>query len=89
MVYSVVQHQLWWAERKGFSVEVLDYLDGCNGLPPADVLKYVFEDGSWAAVRPSGTEPKLKIYYSVKGKNERAASARLMAFSDILLEATE
>lgn len=70
-------------------VMVLDYLDGCNGLPPADVLKYVFEDGSWAAVRPSGTEPKLKIYYSVKGKNERAASARLMAFSDILLEATE
>lgn len=70
-------------------VTVYDYRDGIQGLPPADVLKYVFEDGSWAAVRPSGTEPKLKIYYSIKAKNERAAAARLAVYSDILLEATE
>lgn len=70
-------------------VTVLDFQNGIDGLPPADVLKYVFSDGSWAAVRPSGTEPKLKIYYSVKGKNERAATARLMQYSDILLSATE
>lgn len=73
----------------GEAVTVLDYQEGLKGLPPADVLKYVFEDGSWAAVRPSGTEPKLKIYYSIKGKNERAASARLTAYSDILLTAVE
>ncbi len=38
-------------------------------LPRSEVLKVYMNDGSWFAVRPSGTEPKLKIYYSVKGKN--------------------
>ena len=71
------------------AVTVCDYAEGLGGLPPTDALKYIFEDGSWAAIRPSGTEPKLKIYYSVKAKNERAASARLMRYSDILLEAAE
>ena len=70
-------------------VSILDYQEGICDLPPADVLKYVFEDGSWAAVRPSGTEPKLKIYYSIKGKNERDAASRLMTYSDILLSATK
>lgn len=36
-------------------------------LPKANVLKYVFEDGSWLAVRPSGTEPKIKFYLGAKG----------------------
>ena len=70
-------------------VSILDYQEGICDLPPADVLKYVFEDGSWAAVRPSGTEPKLKIYYSIKGKKERDAASRLMTYSDILLSATK
>ena len=47
-------------------VEVKDYSKGCDGLPKSDVLKYIYEDGSWMAVRPSGTEPKIKIYYSIK-----------------------
>ncbi|MBR6015472.1 MAG: phospho-sugar mutase, partial [Firmicutes bacterium] len=46
--------------------EVKDYSKGCDGLPKSDVLKYIYEDGSWMAVRPSGTEPKIKIYYSIK-----------------------
>ena len=46
-------------------------IDGKNGkkqkifLPKSDVIKYLFEGGSWFAIRPSGTEPKLKIYFSV------------------------
>ncbi|MBQ6809786.1 MAG: phospho-sugar mutase, partial [Firmicutes bacterium] len=64
--------------------DVRDYLCGFDGLPSADVLKYVFKDGSWIAVRPSGTEPILKCYYSIKGKNERDASLRLMRFNDTL-----
>lgn len=50
------------AERK-------DYKDGLDGLPKANVLKYFFVDGGWMAVRPSGTEPKIKFYYSVKAEN--------------------
>ena len=48
-----------------------------NSLPFADVVMYYLTDGSWIAVRPSGTEPKLKIYYSLKAENEDAANKRL------------
>ena len=63
--------------RKGLSsvggykiVEELDYSKGINGLPKSDVLKYVLENGSTVVVRPSGTEPKLKMYCSIKAKDE-------------------
>ncbi|MBS7315439.1 MAG: phospho-sugar mutase [Clostridiaceae bacterium] len=46
--------------------ELLDYTQGVGDLPKSDVLKYRFADGSWMAVRPSGTEPKIKVYYSVR-----------------------
>ena len=50
--------------------QVNDYTVGIDDLPKADVLKFVFEDSSWIAIRPSGTEPKIKVYYSVKGANK-------------------
>lgn len=40
-----------------------------TGFTKSDVLKYYLEDGSWIAVRPSGTEPKCKFYYCIKGDN--------------------
>ncbi len=40
-----------------------------EGFVASDVLKYYLEDGSWIAVRPSGTEPKCKFYFCVKGEN--------------------
>ena len=43
-------------------VKLEDYLPGLHGLPPADVLKLYLADGSWLVVRPSGTEPKIKLY---------------------------
>ena len=51
-------------------VDLKDYQKGIEGLPKANVLKYFLEDGSWIAVRPSGTEPKLKFYVAVKGQDE-------------------
>ena len=51
-------------------VDLKDYQKGIDGLPKSNVLKYFLEDGSWIAVRPSGTEPKLKFYVAVKGEDE-------------------
>ncbi|KAF1304904.1 phospho-sugar mutase [Enterococcus sp. JM9B] len=47
--------------------------------PPSDVLKYMMEDSSWIAVRPSGTEPKIKFYIGVKADSETAATQRVAA----------
>jgi phosphoglucomutase len=49
---------------------VYDYSKGIDNLPKSDVLKFVFADSSWIAIRPSGTEPKIKVYYSVRGENK-------------------
>ncbi len=38
--------------------KILDYKEGVDDLPKSDVLKFLLEDGSWIAIRPSGTEPK-------------------------------
>ena len=59
--------------------QVNDYTVGIDDLPKADVLKFVFEDSSWIAIRPSGTEPKIKVYYSVKGENKDDATKVLEA----------
>ncbi|MFD0590636.1 phospho-sugar mutase [Paenibacillus sp. GCM10027627] len=66
-------------EIGGVSVaEVLDYSAGLDGLRPENVLKYKLQDGSWFCLRPSGTEPKIKIYFAVKSDSPEAASASLM-----------
>ena len=47
--------------------------------PPSDVLKYTLADGSWIAVRPSGTEPKIKFYIAVVGDSNEDAQAKIAA----------
>jgi phosphoglucomutase len=47
-------------------------------LPKSNVLKFVLEDGSWFVVRPSGTEPKMKIYLSTKGKSLAITSEKIV-----------
>ena len=53
--------------------KVLDYSAGLDGLPKADVLKFYLDGGTTLVVRPSGTEPKLKLYLSVTAKDETEA----------------
>ena len=45
--------------------------------PPSDVLKYTLDDGSWIAVRPSGTEPKIKFYIAVVGETNEDSQAKI------------
>ena len=45
--------------------------------PPSDVLKYTLTDGSWIAVRPSGTEPKIKFYIAVVGNSKEDSQAKI------------
>jgi len=47
--------------------QVKDYAPGIDGLPPENVMKFFLEEGSWFCLRPSGTEPKIKIYFAVCG----------------------
>ncbi|EOL45263.1 phospho-sugar mutase [Enterococcus phoeniculicola] len=59
-------------------------------LPSSNVLKYIFTDGSWICLRPSGTEPKFKIYYSVNEKSQERAKCKLIhlkkAFTELMKE---
>ena len=65
-------------EYEGFT----DYKKGADGLPPANVLKFTMEDSSWIAVRPSGTEPKIKVYYCIRGISEQEAENRQKAIAE-------
>ncbi len=51
----------------------LDFGEGLDGLPPADVLKLQLEEHGSIVIRPSGTEPKIKVYLSVSGEDRKAA----------------
>jgi len=51
-------------------------------LPSSNVLKYVAQDGSWVCIRPSGTEPKIKIYLAVVGAGPEDALKRIMKLRD-------
>ena len=62
------------ADVAGLKVDrVIDYKDGYEDMPPSDVLRFFLEDGSWFAVRPSGTEPKIKFYFYSKADTREAA----------------
>ena len=50
--------------------ELRDYKEGINDLPKSDVLKFILEDNSWIAIRPSGTEPKIKFYFGCNGEEK-------------------
>ena len=52
---------------------VQDYSQGLNGLPKSDVLKYLIDGNCSVVIRPSGTEPKMKVYVSVMEENEEKA----------------
>ena len=71
------------AEIAGSKVEaVVDYQGGVNGLPKANVIEFELEGGNKAIVRPSGTEPKIKLYIFAKGADAAAADALIAAIEE-------
>ncbi|MCH1575830.1 MAG: phospho-sugar mutase, partial [Flavobacteriales bacterium] len=46
--------------------EVRDHLEGWNGMPPSNVVQFLTSEGALVTARPSGTEPKIKFYFSVR-----------------------
>lgn len=70
-------------------VDMLDYQKGIQSLPKANVLKYCFEDGGWLAIRPSGTEPKIKVYYSLVGADQNAAQEKLQGLQAMMKRAIQ
>jgi len=68
-------------------VSKIDYLYDDTGLRKENVIKYFLKNDSWVALRPSGTEPKLKIYFSVKGENKTESIGRLKNIKNYFVEA--
>ncbi len=69
----------------GIAVEATkDYLHGIDGLPASNVLKFFLPGGSTVTMRPSGTEPKLKVYFSIMADNPQKANEKVAAIEDEL-----
>ena len=64
--------------------EVIDYSKGIADLPKENVLKFIWKNGSWMAVRPSGTEPKIKVYYSVQADTREESKAKLAEYKSVI-----
>ena len=68
---------------------VLEGAEEAIFLPTSNVMKFILEDGSWFVVRPSGTEPKMKIYVSIIGQDEKDATDKVENFKKQVLELVE
>lgn len=70
---------------KDIRYDFLNNSKSSTGLPKSNVLYFELENNSWCCVRPSGTEPKIKFYFGVKGKNSQNAQELLNAVKTDLL----
>ena len=72
--------------KKGIITDMSDGSESPAGLPESNVLYYDLPDAAWVCVRPSGTEPKVKFYYGVKGTSLEDADAKSAALGEKVLE---
>ena len=75
-------------DYKECTIKEGDTVTELTGFTKSDVLKYYLEDGSWIAVRPSGTEPKCKFYYCIKGTSKEDAHEKTVAYQKAMKELT-
>ena len=73
-----------------YKTQKTTYSDGrvedLTGFDVTDAIKYYLEDGSWIAARPSGTEPKCKFYFSIKGSDADDAASKTEVFHKAMME---
>lgn len=69
--------------------EVIDYIDGWQDVPASNVLRFSMEDGSWFAMRPSGTEPKIKFYYYSVADDARRSQAAVAEMREAVSQLVE
>lgn len=81
---KVVSYQDFDTAEEGVGTEV----KSLTGFTKSNVLKYFLEDGSWIAVRPSGTEPKIKIYYCIKGTSSEDALNKAKKYEEEMKKLT-
>lgn len=86
-----IQSLMTWFRNVGKALfdgidKIIDFSEGIRDLPKENVLKYIWKDGSWMAVRPSGTEPKIKVYYSIVDPVKNNAKARLENIRETIKE---
>lgn len=74
------------ADLNGLRVaKIEDFSQGLYGLPKENVLKYTLEDESWFCLRPSGTEPKIKVYFAVRARTGQEAAAALTRLAETVM----
>ena len=73
-------------EAAGYKVvKTIDYINGYEDIPASNVLRYFLDNGSWFAIRPSGTEPKIKFYfYTIGNSREEALEVNSKIKEDVL-----
>ncbi|MFL0269799.1 phospho-sugar mutase [Candidatus Clostridium radicumherbarum] len=72
--------------RLSIEKDLISIKENIINLPKSNVLKFILEDNSWFVVRPSGTEPKMKIYLSCIGQSEEDAEKKLDEFKNSIIE---
>ena len=82
--HDVVKYEDYKAAKQYVGDQVFDIV----GFDRSDVLKYFLDDETWIAVRPSGTEPKCKIYYCVRGENKQDVAEKREAYYKAMAELT-
>ncbi len=84
-MFSIFQNAIYIEDYKTKTTQFVDGSTKKNiQLPLSDVIRIMFDDDSWLAIRPSGTEPKLKVYYSIIGDNHLFAEKRLLKLKKII-----
>ena len=71
--------------EKDYVKDMVTREESKTGLPKSNVLYYALEDNNWCCVRPSGTEPKIKLYMGVKGTSDEDAAKKLEALKEAMI----